>query len=803
YVFETMGGFATAEHRIGGARFDETATKIIPGQAVSMPGHMVQGGNDYPTDFASFVYYEMALNSYGRPREWNKAPDPAVTGPQRIKAGRWFAARFQASADLAPAHLERAKKLNSERKFVESLAEVNYARIPYPADSTLAYYAADNWLGLGRPVTARREVTYALSGQTRFAVGYLERAIAASKVGDAARAKADLEIALQLDPKEAGPYRETIEKNVASLAVQGEPLALLADLEKSVRAAAPPTDLVAQAKAFQRAAAARRKRYDETYQDRLRQLEAAIALKPKSPDARVDLAKYLMEEARPDRRSEAVEPRRALVPYRQRPNEQAELNRAWRLCDEALQLDAKHVRALMQKALTLSRLGRDPEAEKIVDQVLALAGNNPEALRLRAKYWIDRANSLWLQAASLRTPRSSSSSHTENRSDGVYEVTVTTYYPPTNADLNRAGQLEAAAAELYRRAESATSAALEASKGTFEGELLLAEVQFARRDAAAAEATLKKALASHPLSLEANESLVDLYVKTGRPDDAELQRSITTQLFQTSAGWMLKQAWKKIVAQDFAGAQPLLERARRLDPADARTPAYLGIIARAQNKPDEATVQWRLALALEEGRLGLDLPASYPAVIPPHDAQDFGLAMKLRQLLAAGAKPDDAVRLCSQNTAVAKLIGPGGRAEQMFSAMLPDPGAEPIPVPAPVNMATLLAESYVAAGKALQAAGRPVEAQAQFAAATAYGPKAGVPNIGGRTGRREESNFAGQAGGQTAEAYMELAKAAIQRKDFRAAADYMSQATNLRIPRERAKEANEIQMQIARGMRGW
>jgi hypothetical protein len=177
--------------------------------------------------------------------------------------------------------------------------------------------------------------------------------------------------------------------------------------------------------------------------------------------------------------------------------------------------------------------------------------------------------------------------------------------------------------------------------------------------------------------------------------------------------------------------------------------------------------------------------------------------MKMRQLLALSAPPEAALQFNRRNANVANLIGPGGRSVQMFSAMLPQPGAEPIPVPAPVNLATLIAESHVAAGKSLQALGRTNEALAQFAAATQYGPKAGVPKIGGRDGNVEESNYAGNAGGLSADAYIELAKSAIQRKDFKAAANYMSQLGNLRIPRDRIMEIDDIQHTIARGMRGF
>jgi len=41
---------------------------------------------------------------------------------------------------------------------------------------------------------------------------------------------------------------------------------------------------------------------------------------------------------------------------------------------------------------------------------------------------------------------------------------------------------------------------------------------------------------------------------------------------------------------------------------------------------------------------------------------------------------------------------------------------------------------------------------------------------------------------------------AIRRNDYRAAAGYMSRASDAGLPREKMQEANELQMRIARGM---
>ncbi len=139
--------------------------------------------------------------------------------------------------------------------------------------------------------------------------------------------------------------------------------------------------------------------------------------------------------------------------------------------------------------------------------------------------------------------------------------------------------------------------------------------------------------------------------------------------------------------------------------------------------------------------------------------------MRLRELLAADAPPQQALTMYQANTDVARFLGPGSNAAEMFSAMLPEPGAPQVPVPAPENMATLLADSYVAQGKTLQGLGRDDEAMDAFLAATRYGPVPGIARVGTASG---QTNFAGYAKGQVAIAYMELAKEEIHRGDYRA-----------------------------------
>src|SRR5215470_16840240 len=123
------------------------------------PGHVIQGRDDYPTDYASFVYYEMAT-------PYAKGVTPAVRQAMG-QAGAWFANRAAARPDLAPAHLARARELYAQGNAAAVLDEVALVRAAYPANPDAHGYAGGAWLALGRPATARRELTIAHRANTR------------------------------------------------------------------------------------------------------------------------------------------------------------------------------------------------------------------------------------------------------------------------------------------------------------------------------------------------------------------------------------------------------------------------------------------------------------------------------------------------------------------------------------------------------------------------------------------------------------------------------------------------------------
>lgn len=808
YAAEAMSGIVSPEHALGGG------PRSLQGQGgppplVSIPGHIAQGGQDYSTVYGTIVAYELA-NAYQHlrlPADFGGAGTPeAVKSPAMraamLKAGQAFANRATRRADLAPAHAARAKSLHDAGQYEAALREIDLARTAYPDNADLVYLSANCWLALGRPATARREYTLALTSRTDFAAGYLGRAAAAARLGDRARVTADLATAARLDRAATSRARGAIDDELARRHVDGDAARAWADLDAAAQRGDGADQLVAIATRLHRIAGERRVRYDEIYQDTIRTLEDAVRASPRQADRYADLARYLVTEA--DNRGEAVEPRRETVGYRVQTSREQELTRAIQIADQALVIDGRHAGALIQKAMALTALKRYDQAEAVADQALAAAGNNPDALRLYAQFRAMRANQMSAEAASLRQDRCSSSTHDEDHGDYVDRITTTTCYPPSQADVARASQLDATANDLRRRARTAMERAVQVSKGTVAGFLIEADLRLWDGDRPGAQAALQQAVKLDPKSLEAQDELVDFYASTGQRDLAEEQQAIERQLIHTTAAPLLRLAWTRIAKTAWSGAAGYLTRARQLDPEDARVPAYLAVTLDQQGKTAEAAAAFREAVALEDARLRLDEPENRQGAPLTRDPIDFGLIMRARMRLAAplerASQLAAAVDLYVANAAVRTRVSRSDYSRQMFSAMLPDD--EPTNgavVAAPVNAATLLAQSSLAAGKALRALGRKDEAQQQFLAAASFVPAPGamIPRIGNARG---DTNFGDQATAGSGEALVELAKTFLEAGQADQAQRYLRAATSAGIPDSLRNDVNQMNFAIARMM---
>ncbi|MFO0731308.1 MAG: tetratricopeptide repeat protein [Nitrospiraceae bacterium] len=679
YVTEAMSGIiAVPDHALGGGPRGVPSGRPA---VVSIPGHIAQGQDDYSTEYGSFIIYRLGMEyqKHRLPADYGGSGHPEGTKSPQMRqamreAGRLFAERQYRRPELSSINVARAKKSEGTVAATGNLSHIERALAANPGDPDAHLQAAKAWLEAGRPASARKAFTIALTFKSDLADAYLGRATAAARLGDESRMEADLAVYKKGGWLSTRSSRSAVEDELRNYKAKGSSEALLRELHEQAQAGKPLEVLIETASRLHRVAGEQRRRYDELYQDRIRELEDAVRDNPKHPDRLVELAGYLVSES--DNRGEKVEPRREIQPYRFQTSREQELQRAIQLADRALSLNAKHVGAMMQKAVALTALKQYNQADTLADQALNLAGNNADALRLYAKFRAMRANQMSSEAWGLRQERCSSSSHEETRSDGVYRVTSTTCYPPSQADLQRASQLEATATELRRRARSALEKAAAVTKGTVDGDMILADLALWDGKPAEAQAYLEQAVKRDPKSLEARDRLVQHYAQTGQMEKAEEQRVIAANLVQTTAAPLLRLAWNRTEKTAWQGAKNYLARAGAIDPVDARIPAYLGVVHEGDDKPSDAGAQYRVALALEEARLKLDDLSGQKGADPGRDAMEFGAAIQARlhlaRLTAAAGNQADALAHYQAILGYERRLGRGFESRQMFTALWPD-----------------------------------------------------------------------------------------------------------------------------------
>lgn len=472
YVAEAMSGTVTVpDHALGGGPRGVPSGPVV----VLLPGHLAQGHDDYTTEYGSFILYRLgqAYQDHRLPADKGGSGKSGGTkSPEMrqamLKAGQLFAEKNYRRPEVAAISTSRATQASGDTITPKHMAHVARALAGNPADPQAHYQAGRAWLEAGRPAAARKAFTVALTFKTDLADAYLGRATAAARMGDEQRMTADLDIYKKLGGWFATrSARSTVERELNEHKIRGSADRYLKELQEAAASDKPFERLVEIATKVHRAKGEHRLRYDELHQDRLRVLDEAVRDNPKNPDTLVDLATYLVEEA--DIRGEKVEPRRALEPYRFQVSRNQELQRAIRIAEQALGIDPKHVGAIMQKAIALTGLGDLDQADHLADQALTLSGNHADALALYARFRAMRANHMSNEAWNLRQERCTSSTHQETRDGIVYDVTITTCIPPSQADLQRAAQLDAMAAELRRRARAAMEKAVGVTKGTVEG----------------------------------------------------------------------------------------------------------------------------------------------------------------------------------------------------------------------------------------------------------------------------------------------------------------------------------------------
>lgn len=805
YVVEAMSGLvAVPDHVLGAGPRGAPAGPIV----VLLPGHLAQSHDDYTSDYGSFILYQL-----GEAYQNQRLPvDRGGTGkadgtktPQirqaMAKAGQLFAEKNFRRPELASISVARAKQASGGKVTAGNMTHVHRALGANPGSPDAHYQAGKTWLEAGRPVTARTEFTIALTQKTDFTDAYLGRATAAAQMGDDTRMARDLEVYKALGGwLSTRSARSAVERQLSQYKVNGTAETYWQELHVAAKAGKPMEPLIHLATNVHRTKGAQRLRYDEIYQDRLRILDDAVRDNPKNADKLVDLAAYVIEEA--DIRGEAVEPRRAHQPYRFQLSREQDLRRAIQIAGQALAMNPKHAGALAQKAIALTGLGDFDQAEEVADQVLTLAGSNPDALGLYARFRSMRANHMSSEAWNLRQERCTSSTSENRRSDGITEVvTRTSCIQPSQADLQRADQLDAAAAEFRRRARAAMENAIAATKGTVDGLLLQADLALWDGNTADAQRYFEQAVKLDPKSLQAQNRLVQHYARSGQLEKAEEQRLIFTRLFHTTAAPLLRMAWRSAEKTAWQAAKGYLMRAAQVDPEDARIPAYLGVINDSDGKTDEAAAYYRMALALEEARLHLDEQKPEAGAAFGRDALEFGLATQARFHLAKPAqqkgKQEEALAHYHAVLGYEKRMSPGFESREMFSAEWPDqqPQGGALVV-APENAATLAAEAHLQTGKILSALGKHDASIEHLRTAAMFGPlrMADTPQIGDGNGR---TNYGGLAGIPAKEAQILLAKELIAQGNAESASAVLFEA-GTGVPDHLRTQINEINMAMLR-----
>lgn len=747
-----------------------------------VPGHVQQGDDSFPTAYASFLVQEFAAAS-ARARCGQPAGDTDLDG-LRQQAGAWFARVSLAHPELAGFHLGLGFAAVQEGNFERAMMHAEFVGLRQPEAVEYAWLRGRLHLAAGQLERARRFLSQTVTAHPGHAGGYGARAAAAGMMGDADAAGLDLRIADELDSDVAELWADVAD-DLPAQSPADDVAQAATSLARLSAYARPMAELTDAARVLHRAASPRRLRYAEIY---TRKLHTLLRAAEREDDAASWTAAALFVAEEATLRGERVEPRSPRMDYRFQHSREAELERALSMTTRALERDGRHVPSLMARAEILMHLTRDDEAEQMAERALAIDPDDREALTLYAMYKGRRANALSARAAALRQESCSRSSRRENRSDGVWEVTTTTCYPPTPAELAEAEQLDRIAAQLRAESQGTMRKVLDMTRGTYEGELVQAEVFLWQARTEQAVDALRRAVRLAPNDPRAHESLVRLLPRIGAHEEVAEHSVIVNSAWQTTAAPMLLLARREIGAGRTAAARRFLARAAQLDPQDARVPAYLGVVETMDGQADAALAAFRRGFAMESARLQLDRVEALPLDIEEY-ALTIALVQQLAELYLRSDRADDALQIHAQVSGLATRFAGGWRAVPLYRAHLPPFDGEPM------NGATAVAASWLAVGRIAEAAGDRGQARNAYEAALALGAPAGRANIGTATG---DSNFDADAGEPAGDALVALMRMGLEDGDFAGVEALNARLGYLKMSQASRQQANALNGQIGK-----
>lgn len=640
-------------------------------------------------------YYDNATHSDVETHEAVKTGFP--------RAAAAFASRRKASGGaVSGTALERAKKLFDQGDFARAFADLDLVLQTSPDDFDVLSYHGRAALELGDAVMARRELTRALTLRPDWADGYAARARAAATMGDVHRAQKDAQIASRL-----GAQMTPI-----SVPPAGDPSEALKRLVEATSDDSTSQQWIDLAIEVVRGTEARRVRYDEAYQDRLRELTEATRTIPASADSFAALGQFLYAQAATVR-GEKVEPRAEFTSYRvlTDASQDAEITAAEQACDAALKIDGNHVGALAYKAACQMWRLKWADAENTLRRALANQSNDPRVLSMMARVLDHAAQMHAAEASRLRT------------TDTWEDMNYIYWRYPSSAELAQADQYETQARQLWDLAIQHLTAAAQTTRGTVEGLYFQGMLDLREGNAEAARDAFEQAVKLKADFVEAHEQLASLYADLRQTEKAIDEQSLIANLFHTTAGPMLRLAWMQVPRTAWKSAKAAIAKAQAIDPADPRCEAYLGRIAQGQENDELAIAHFRAALALLEARdrlRGWDKPASSgtPGTIDsPAAALELAVRMHLGQALSDDQQWDEALKVHLANLDMQPRITEDALTLPAPTAMLPDPELPASEFPVAQPPAYFLAWSHVGAGEALMKLKKSADAEQHFNAA--------------------------------------------------------------------------------------
>lgn len=520
---------------------------------------------------------------------------PAAERLAALKKIQDVAARYAWHELSKPVNLQALRgavnKLYADRKYAECLAMTNRLLAGNPTDNGLRSIAAGCRLALGDLAGARDIYTEVLRVSPTDAAMLLGRAIAAARMGSLPTASTDWTLAQQINAKLAAGYKAEIERHLANASANA-PKATPAQLMTQLKAAAAsesPDQLLSRGRSLVLADLSTRLYVGEVYTQHLARLQFAADSDANNVDKQVALAAYCIEPT-------------ADVPNRLAPGKTgrarvgaADLPRAERALNNALRINPKHTGALTQQGLLLVALKKPNDMIKAVEYAISLGAMNLDLAKMYMDYYQTLAAQLEAEAANLRSPKS----HTEDRSDGRYLVTVY----PSKADLARAAELDRQAAEYRRQSVGPLNQVRNKEKGAVTGHLADAEYHRLLGKYNDALASAQAALNLDAWNLEAHEFFVDLCPKIGQMPVAVEHQDILDNIFAASADRTLAPTWDLLDQTKYSSAGQAIDAAEAKDPASERVAAYRAIVLVSAARKAEAEAPFRVAEAMMSARL--------------------------------------------------------------------------------------------------------------------------------------------------------------------------------------------------------